>query len=84
MRAPRIPVSAFDHDRYRAIGGGRFWVMERQTGPVHWAPWNPVPAKGMVRLKLARGRAPDPVGRSTEPIRQRAELSAHCHGNALT
>ncbi|SMG59939.1 beta-galactosidase [Paraburkholderia susongensis] len=43
-------VSAFDHDRYRAIGGGRFWVMEQQAGPVNWAPWNPVPARGMVRL----------------------------------
>jgi beta-galactosidase len=24
--------------------------MEQQAGPVNWAPWNPVPAKGMVRL----------------------------------
>jgi len=43
-------VSAFDHDRYRAVGRGRFWVMEQQAGPVNWAPWNPVPATGMVRL----------------------------------
>ncbi|TDN61483.1 beta-galactosidase [Paraburkholderia sp. BL10I2N1] len=43
-------VSAFDHDRYRAIGAGRFWVMEQEAGPVNWAPWNPVPAPGMVRL----------------------------------
>ncbi|CAB3749662.1 beta-galactosidase [Paraburkholderia humisilvae] len=43
-------VSAFDHDRYRAIGRGRFWVMEQEAGPVNWAPWNPVPAPGMVRL----------------------------------
>ncbi|KXU83183.1 beta-galactosidase [Paraburkholderia monticola] len=43
-------VSAFDHDRYRSIGRGRFWVMEQQAGPVNWAPWNPVPAPGMVRL----------------------------------
>ncbi|BCZ82332.1 beta-galactosidase [Paraburkholderia terrae] len=43
-------VSAFDHDRYRAIGQGRFWVMEQEAGPVNWAPWNPVPAPGMVRL----------------------------------
>ncbi|WP_144107673.1 beta-galactosidase [Paraburkholderia sp. BCC1886] len=43
-------VSAFDHDRYRAIGNGRFWVMEQEAGPVNWAPWNPVPAPGMVRL----------------------------------
>lgn len=43
-------VSAFDHDRYRGIGRGRFWVMEQGAGPVNWAPWNPVPAQGMVRL----------------------------------
>lgn len=43
-------VSAFDHDRYRGIGNGRFWVMEQEAGPVNWAPWNPVPAPGMVRL----------------------------------
>ncbi|RKT21023.1 beta-galactosidase [Paraburkholderia sp. RAU2J] len=49
-RTAHPDVSAFDHDRYRAIGKGRFWVMEQQAGPVNWAPWNPVPAKGMVRL----------------------------------
>ena len=49
-RTAHPDVSAFDHDRYRAIGGGRFWVMEQQAGPVNWASWNPVPAKGMVRL----------------------------------
>ncbi|MFL9964507.1 beta-galactosidase [Paraburkholderia sediminicola] len=49
-RTAHPDVSAFDHDRYRAIGAGRFWVMEQQAGPVNWAQWNPVPAKGMVRL----------------------------------
>ncbi|MFL9990521.1 beta-galactosidase [Paraburkholderia sediminicola] len=49
-RTAHPDVSAFDHDRYRGIGAGRFWVMEQQAGPVNWAPWNPVPAKGMVRL----------------------------------
>jgi beta-galactosidase len=49
-RTSHPDVSAFDHDRYRGIGQGRFWVMEQQAGPVNWAPWNPVPAKGMVRL----------------------------------
>jgi beta-galactosidase len=49
-RTAHPDVSAFDHDRYRAIGRGRFWVMEQQAGPVNWAPWNPVPARGMVRL----------------------------------
>ncbi len=43
-------MAAFHHDLYRAIGRGRFWVMEQQPGPVNWAPWNPAPKPGMVRL----------------------------------
>jgi len=43
-------VSAFGHDLYRGVGNGRMWVMEQQAGPVNWAPWNPVPKPGMVRL----------------------------------
>jgi beta-galactosidase len=49
-RTSHPDVSAFDHDRYRGVGAGRFWVMEQQAGPVNWASWNPVPARGMVRL----------------------------------
>ena len=41
---------AFHHDLYRAVGRGRWWVMEQQPGPVNWAPYNPDPAPGMVRL----------------------------------
>ena len=43
-------VAPFHHDLYRGVGNGRFWVMEQQPGPVNWAPWNPVPKPGMVRL----------------------------------
>jgi beta-galactosidase len=43
-------VAPFHHDVYRGVGRGRFWVMEQQPGPVNWAPWNPAPAGGMVRL----------------------------------
>ena len=43
-------IAAFHHDLYRGVGNGRFWVMEQQPGPVNWAPWNPVPKPGMVRL----------------------------------
>lgn len=43
-------IAAFHHDLYRGAGKGRFWVMEQQPGPVNWAPWNPVPRPGMVRL----------------------------------
>lgn len=41
---------AFHHDLYRSVGRGRWWVMEQQPGPVNWAPWNPAPLPGMVRL----------------------------------
>lgn len=41
---------AFHHDLYRAVGRGRWWVMEQQPGPVNWAPFNPDPLRGMVRL----------------------------------
>jgi beta-galactosidase len=41
---------AFHHDLYRAVGHGRWWVMEQQPGPVNWAPHNPAPLPGMVRF----------------------------------
>ncbi len=52
-------MQAFHHDLYRAVGrcakgghskSGRWWVMEQQPGPVNWAPHNPAPMPGMVRL----------------------------------
>jgi beta-galactosidase len=43
-------MQAFHHDLYRAVGKGRWWVMEQQPGPVNWAPYNPAPLDGMVRL----------------------------------
>ena len=43
-------VQAFHHDLYRSVGRGRWWIMEQQPGPVNWAPWNPAPLPGMVRL----------------------------------
>ena len=41
---------AFHHDLYRSVGKGRWWVMEQQPGPVNWAPYNPSPLPGMIRL----------------------------------
>jgi beta-galactosidase len=38
------------HDIYRAVGRGRWWVMEQQPGPVNWAQYNPDPLPGMARL----------------------------------
>ena len=43
-------IAPFFNDLYRGVGRGRFWVMEMQPGPVNWAPWNPVPKPGMIRL----------------------------------
>ncbi len=41
---------AFHHDLYRSVGRGRWWVMEQQPGPVNWAPYNPAPLPGMLKL----------------------------------
>ncbi len=44
-------MAAFHHDLYRGCGPHRrWWVMEQQPGPVNWAPWNPVPRPGQIRL----------------------------------
>jgi beta-galactosidase len=40
---------ALHHDLYRAVGKGRWWVLEQQPGPVNWAPHNPSPKVGQVR-----------------------------------
>jgi beta-galactosidase len=50
MRVGDPDYQAFHHDLYRACGRGRWWVMEQQPGAVNWAPWNPAPAPGAVRL----------------------------------
>lgn len=50
MRVGDPDYQAFHHDLYRGCGRGRFWVMEQQPGAVNWAPWNPAPAAGAVRL----------------------------------
>ncbi|QFT67317.1 Beta-galactosidase [Labrenzia sp. THAF35] len=50
MRQGDPDFQAFHHDLYRAVGKGRWWVMEQQPGPVNWAPHNPAPLPGMMRL----------------------------------
>lgn len=50
MRVGDPDYQAFHHDLYRACGRGRWQVMEQQPGPVNWAPWNPAPAEGAVRM----------------------------------
>jgi len=50
LRTGHPDSSAFHHDLYRSCGQGRMWLMEQQPGPVNWAPYNPAPLPGMVRL----------------------------------
>jgi len=50
MRQGDPDNAAFHHDLYRAVGHGRWWIMEQQPGPVNWARFNPDPLPGMVRL----------------------------------
>ena len=50
LRSGDPDFPAFHHDLYRTCGRGRYWVMEQQPGPVNWAPYNPSPHPGMVRL----------------------------------
>ncbi len=50
LRSGDPDLGPLHHDLYRACGRGRWWVMEQQPGPVNWAPYNPVPLPGMVRL----------------------------------
>jgi len=50
LRTGHPDSSSFHHDLYRSCGKGRLWLMEQQPGPVNWAPFNPSPLPGMVRL----------------------------------
>jgi len=43
-------AQGLQHDIYRAVGRGRWWIMEQQPGPVNWASYNPDPLPGMARL----------------------------------
>ena len=49
LRQGHPDITAFNHDLYRSVGRGRWWVMEQQPGPVNWARFNPAPLPGMVR-----------------------------------
>ena len=50
MRTGHPDFACFYHDTTRSFATGDFWVMEQQPGPVNWAPNNPRPEKGMIRL----------------------------------
>lgn len=50
MRTGLPDLTALYLDQTRGLSKGPFWLMEQQPGPVNWAPHNPIPAPGMVRL----------------------------------
>src|SRR6185312_2251040 len=50
MRQGDPDAQGLQHDIYRAVGRGRWWIMEQQPGPVNWASYNPDPLPGMPRL----------------------------------
>lgn len=49
LRQGHPDFQAFHHDLYRGCSP-KWGVMEQQPGPVNWAPYNPAPLPGMVRL----------------------------------
>lgn len=50
LRTGHPDFGAFHHDLYRGCSQQRLWIMEQQPGPVNWAPHNPAPMAGAVRL----------------------------------
>jgi len=50
LRQGEPDSQGLQHDIYRAVGRGRWWIMEQQPGPVNWASYNPDPLPGMARL----------------------------------
>ncbi|MBT8095624.1 MAG: beta-galactosidase, partial [Woeseia sp.] len=50
MRTGHPDFATYSHDQVRGLSRDGFWVMEQQPGPVNWAPNNPRPAPGMIRL----------------------------------
>ncbi len=50
MRTGHPDYASYYHDQIRGLSQKDFWIMEQQPGPVNWAPSNPRPAPGMVRL----------------------------------
>lgn len=49
LRQGHPDFQGFHHDLYRGCSP-KWGVMEQQPGPVNWAPYNPAPLDGMVRL----------------------------------
>ena len=50
QRTGHPDLNALALDQTRGLRQRGFWIMEQQPGPVNWAPANPAPAPGMIRL----------------------------------
>ncbi len=50
MRTAHPDLTSMMHDLYYGAKRKPFWVMEQQPGQVNWAPSNPLPMPGAVRL----------------------------------
>ena len=50
FRTGHPDMVSFMHDLYFGLKEKPFWVMEQQPGQVNWAPSNPLPEKGMVKV----------------------------------
>lgn len=57
LRVGHPDLVAISHDLYRGLKDRPHWVMEQQPGQVNWAPSNPIPADGAVRLWTIQGIA---------------------------
>ena len=57
LRTGHPDLVAISHDLYRGLKDQPHWVMEQQPGQVNWAPSNPIPADGAVRLWTLQGFA---------------------------
>lgn len=57
LRIGHPDLVALSHDLYRGLKDRPHWVMEQQPGQVNWAPSNPLPADGAVRLWTLQGIA---------------------------
>jgi len=57
LRIGHPDLVAISHDLYRGLKDRPHWVMEQQPGQVNWAPSNPIPADGAVRLWTLQGFA---------------------------
>ena len=84
LRVGHPDYAAFHHDLYRGCGRGRFWVMEQQPGPVNWAPYNPIPAAGAVRLWTWEAFAHGAEVVSYFRWRQAAAAQEQMHAGLLT